>query len=141
VWVQAPEKDFTVQPCMLWIGPSGDPKEVLDVSLGLPLGSQGTAWKQYIAQGLAPEATDTTPEARYLIPAIYIFARVAHSLTNRSAAIDVAGAMVYVLGDEDAEVSVTPPDKYLTLGDPGEKLGPPKEGFEGFIIGSPQRKA
>ena len=141
VWVQAPEKDFTVQPCLIWCGPSGEPQEIIDVSLGLPIGSQGTAWKQYIAQGLAPERTDTTPEARYLVPAIYVFSRVAHTLTNRSAAIDVAGAMIYVLGDEDAEVSVTPPDKYLTLGDPGEKLGPPKEGFEGFIIGSPQRKA
>jgi hypothetical protein len=139
VWVQAPEKDFTVQPVMIWVGPSGDPKEVLDVSLGLPVGSQGTAWKQYIAQGAAPVATDTQDEARYLIPAVYVFARVAHTLTNRSAAIDICGAMVYVLGDEDAEVSVTPPDRYLTLGDPGEKLGPPKPDFEGFVIGSPTR--
>ena len=140
VWVQAPEKNFTVQAAMIWIGPSGDPQEVLDVSLGLPEGSQGTAWKQYIAQGLAPVATASRPEARYLIPAVYIFARNAHTLTQRSSAIDISGAMVYVLGDEDAAVSVTPPDRYLTLGDPGEKLGQPKEGFEGFVIGSPTRK-
>ena len=141
VWVQAPEKDFTVQPLLIFTGPSGDPQEVLDVALGLPIGSQGTAWKQYIAQGIAPTGTPGgyPPEARYLIPAIYVFSRVAHTLTNRSAAIDICGAMVYPLGDENAAVSVTPPDRYLTLGDPAEKLGLPKEGFEGFIIGSPQR--
>jgi hypothetical protein len=140
VWVQAPETNFTVQPCMIWVGPSGDPKEVFDMSLGLPVGSQGTAWKQYLAQGAAPVATDTRDEARYLIPAIYVFGRLAHTLTNRSAAIDICGAMVYVLGDEDAEVSVTPPDRYLTLGDPGEKLGQPQPDFEGFVIGSPTRQ-
>ena len=139
VWVQAPEKDFTVQPCIIWIGPSGEPKEVLDVSLGLPLGSAGTDWKQYIAQGVAPMRTGAVPEARYLIPAIYIFGRVAHTTTNRSAAIDVCGAMVYQLGDENSAVSVTPPDSYLTLGDPGEKMGSPKSGFSGFVIGSPTR--
>ena len=140
VWVQAPEKDFTVQPALIWCGPSGEPSEVLDVSLGLAVGSQGTAWKQYIAQGVPPEASGSIPEARYLIPAIYVFGRTAHTLTNRSAAIDVCGAMVYVLGDEDSAVSVTPPDRYLTVGDPGEKMGAPKEGFEGFVLGSPTRR-
>lgn len=141
VWVQAPDANFTVQPLMIWIGPSGEAREVLDVSLGLPIGSQGTAWKQYIAQGLAPEATATLPEARYLIPAIYIFGRTAYATaTVRSAAVDVCGAMVYLLGDENAAVSVTPPDRYMTLGDPAEKLGLPKSGFEGFVMGSPTRK-
>ena len=95
VWVQAPEKNFTVQAVLIWIGPSGEPREVIDVSLGIPGGSEGTAWKQYIAQGIAPERTDTTVEARYLIPAIYIFDRIAGTYANRSAAIDVCGAMVY----------------------------------------------
>jgi hypothetical protein len=140
VWVQAPEKDVTIQAVMIWIGPSGEAEEVLDVSLGLSAGSLGTAWKQYTVTGQAPVAAGVVPEARYLVPAIYIFGRTAHTLVNRSAAIDVAGAMVYVLGDENAVVSVTPPDQYLTLGDPVEKLGAPKSGFEGFVIGSPQRK-
>jgi hypothetical protein len=139
VWVQAPEKNFTVQAVLIWIGPSGDVDEVIDVSLGIPKGSSGTAWKQYIGQGLAPVKTSTLPEARYLIPAIYIFDRVAHTTVQRSAAIDVAAAMVYPLGDENSVVSVTPPDRYLTLGDPSEKLGEPKAGFEGFVIGSSQR--
>jgi hypothetical protein len=140
VYMQAPETNFTVQPCIIWIGPSGSVYEVIDVSLGVSPGQSVTSvWKQYIAQGVAPEKTGTTPEARYLIPAIYVSGRTAHTLTNRSAAIDVAAAMVYPLGDENTEVSVTPPDRYLTLGDVGEKLGAPTESFEGFVIGSPQR--
>ena len=138
IWIQAPEKDFSVQAVLIWIGPSGEPQEVVDVSLGVIATSSGTSWKQYIVQGSAPVAAAGVAEARYMIPAVRIFLRTAHTLTNRSAAIDFSGAMAYQLGDENSAVAIVPPDRYLTMGAPSEKIGKPKEGFEGFIIGSPE---
>jgi phage tail-like protein len=138
VWVRAPEKSFTVLPCILWVGPSGNPQEVLDVSIGSYLGAT-EVWEQYVVQGAPPERTDAVPEARYLIPAIYVDRSEAHTLVNRSAAIDICGAMVYRLGDENSEVAVTPPDRYLTMGDPTERIGASKEDFDGFVLGSPKK--
>ena len=139
VWIQAPEHDFTVQPVILWTGPSGLPQEVLDVSMGPIASTAGTAWKQYTVQGAAPDSTSTTPESRYMVPGIYIFSRTAGTKVNRSAAIDICGAISYHLGDENTPVSVTPADRYLTLGDSTEALGAPTDTFDGYVMGSPDR--
>jgi hypothetical protein len=32
---------------------------------------------------------------------------------------------------------LVPPDRYLTMGDPAEKLGQTKSGYDGFYIGEP----
>ena len=152
IWVQAPEKAaganpaYSIELLMIWVGPSGEPQEVVEVSLGNlnPVSLDPAVWTQFIGQGIAPERTDTMPEAHYLIPAVRVTNRIPYTLTNRSAAIDVCGAMVYALGDEDTKLSITPPDRYLTLGDPAEQIGAPDvpgapPEFEGSIIGSPQR--
>lgn len=138
-YIQAPEKDIAVQMCIVWIGPSGDPKDVVATTFGTSVGSAGTAWKRYICQGIAPAATSTAREARYMIPGIYITNRIAHTTTVRSAGIHIAGVMAYLLGKQDTAVAITPPDRYLTVGDPGELMGMSKTGFEGYIIGSTKK--
>ena len=121
---------------LLWFDADGQPSDYLSkASPPNPLAPPDNNWNLFSVQGTAPA------NATYAVPVIYFTSRPAvPSSGTYSIYIDIAGASLYLLGN-DAAVNVAPPDSYLTMGDPGEKIGaPPKPGdptFKGFILGTP----
>jgi hypothetical protein len=52
--------------------------------------------------------------------------------------VDIAGALAYIIDTAGSSVSLTPPDRYLTLGDPAELIGEFDPDFPtttGYLLG------
>jgi len=131
-WIKA-EKNAVVIPklYLLWFNQSGQPSGILSSTAGGPSGAT-TAWQQYTMQAIAPA------NAVYVVPAIFFESRTGTgAASGRSPFYDVAAVTVYKPGEGGTPVAAVAPDRYLTMGDPAELLGPPKSGFPGYLIGTP----
>jgi hypothetical protein len=129
------ETSATIQAVLLWFGAGGQPTDYIDHSDGLASANPDTAWHERVVQAIAP------PNAIYMVPALYFTARVAGAHTTRSAFVDIAGALAYLIDTAGSSISVTPPDKYLTMGDPAELIGaydPAHPDTTGYLLGSPE---
>lgn len=116
----------TVEACLLFFGTSGTPASMLSIARSNPLGLSDTNWHSFYVNGTAPAGTE------FVVPGILYTSRPASAT---AIPIYVAAAMVYVAGGA-GEVLVLPPDRYLTMGDPGELIGSAKSGFDPFLLGS-----
>ena len=125
---------LTFTPGIMWFDKDGQPSDLLSTST-TPAGSlTANTWVDVLVEGIAPEG------AVYMIP--YIF------FENRPAAVGgvvqliyIAGSMVFGLG-ASGNVTTTAPDRYLTMGDPGETIGaadPGQPDYKPFLLGSPER--
>ena len=119
------------KPVLLWYKVGGTPSDYFDITEGTATAPPNANWNPYSVQGTSPAG------AYYVVPALSFTSRPAGGAPGLSPYIDLAGASVYVLGSQ-GQVSVLPPDSYLTLGDPSEKLGPPNlPTFPGYRMGQP----
>ena len=129
-----------VQCLLLWYGAGGNDDAYLSSTEGLAEPADDT-WTEegFLVQGTAPDG------AVYMVPAITFGTRAAGDNTGSpywaiGNAIDICGAQAYLI-DSSGSVSITPPDKYLTLGDPNELLGefnPAYPTSSGFLLGDVQ---
>ena len=96
-------------------------------------------WDEFLVQGVAPA------NAVYMVPSIEFSGRVDGNAADDvgvwaiGSAFDLCGAQVYLI-DTGGSVSITPPDKYLTLGATSEKLGEYSDSYpttSGFLLGEP----
>jgi hypothetical protein len=112
---------------IMWFDSPGKVANQLGVIESDPWTPDRDTWELFTVQGIPPE------EATYLVPYV--------RLTNTFMDIPfyVAGAMVYIHG-EAGTVTAFAPDRYLTLGDPGEKLGESGVSGGGFVIGAPAER-
>lgn len=120
---------------ILWFGEGGTASDYLGYTAGAASApANNTAWFPYQVQGAAPAG------AVYMVPTIRVTNRIAGSDPNYSPSMWLAGAMAYLLA-EGGEITVPPPDSYLTMGDPAEQLGaldtPGHPAFKPYIIGNP----
>jgi len=131
IWVKAEKAGTTFTPYLMWFEASGQPPALLSKLAGPPWVSD-LSWHQIQVSGPAPAG------AVYLVPAVFISSRqTGGAVAGRSPYTDFAASTVYSQAS-DAPVTTVAPDRYLTLGDPAEQIGPPKSGFEGFLMGKPQ---
>lgn len=137
VYVQAEVMPITVQPCILWFDKDGQPSDIVSTALGNPVGISTPGWKRFVVESSVPSAS-----VIYLVPYIEITARTAGSFPTRSPYIYVGGVMIYELPIDLGGVTIAP-DRYLTLGDPGELIGGVDAAghptFDPFLLGAPQR--
>lgn len=125
-------EDAAIAPVlvMLWFGKSGKPADLVAVTSGIPpSGGTTTGWDA------RHRVQDTCPDdAYYMVPAIHIPGRGATY-------VDMTAAIVYLVQRPGQGLTVTPPDRLLTLGDPNERIGAPPDpgdpGFTGFVMGKP----
>lgn len=126
------ETGATIKAVLLWFSADGSPTSYLTHTDGLASANPDTAWHERVVQAIAP--TDAT----YMVPALYFTSRVAGAHPTRSAFVDIAGALAYQIDTAGSSISVTPPDRYLTLGDPAETLGvfdPAHPDTTGYLLG------
>ena len=121
---------INVEACLLFFDATGMPPSMLSISRSDPTGFSDVNWHNYLVKGTAPAGTV------FVVPGI-LFTTRPTSGANPSPNIYVAGAMVYVAGAV-GQTLVLPPDRYLTMGDPAELLGPAKAGFDPFLLGAPR---
>ena len=123
-----------VTSVLVWIAKSGQPTDVIGVTVGNPTGvTLANGWEKFEMQGVAPA------NAVYLVPSIHMDNRTENAgSANFSYAVDLASILVYTYGEEGGGVAVAP-DRYLTLGDPNEMIGAPRVSppYPGFVMGSP----
>jgi hypothetical protein len=120
---------------ILWFGEGGQPANYISTTAGTSSApANSTAWFTYQVQGAAPAG------AIYMVPAVRVINRIAGSDPNYSPPLYLAGAMAYLLA-LGGDVTVPPPDSYLTMGDPAEQLGAADTtghpAFKPYILGSP----
>jgi len=117
VWVMAETMPVTVEPDLLWFDKTGDPAALVATTRGNPAGITVAGWHQYIVEAAVPA------NATYLVPCLLFTSRPsAGGSGGRSADVNIAGVMVWELAVAP-DALVVPPDKYLTMGDPGEVVG------------------
>jgi len=124
---------LNVEACLMYFGKGGTPFDLLATFKSPTVGISDTAWHDYTIKGTAPTGT------AFVVPGIICSSRPAAG-GSVSPSIYVAGVMVYAAGDE-GEVLAVPPDRYLTMGDPGELIGaasPAQPAFKPFLIGAPR---
>ena len=129
------EAAVNVRIALLWFTKNGYPTDYIFKSEKTSEAATPGAWKTFYHQGIAPDTTT------YLCPALYFESRAGVAPPERSAFIDIAGALVYLIDQVSSPKEYISPDKYLTLGDPEEKMGilkPGEEDSTGFIIGNPR---
>lgn len=137
VKVSAPS--LSAQVGLLWFGQDGEPYNLLaSVFSDIGVGSVSDLnWHDLYIEGKAPA------KAMFVVPALLFTARVAGPGPTDSPYIYVAGAMVYYVGGAGAPL-VVPPDRYLTMGDPGELIGAADAAghpsFDPYILGNPEQK-
>lgn len=124
----------TVQAVLLWFDQAGEPYQMLSSVLSAPLGVADTNWHDVFIEGAAPA------NAVFMVPGVLFTSRVAGAGPTNSPYLYIAGAMAYFVGGSSATL-VIPPDRYLTMGDPGELIGPADPSghptFQPFVLGSP----
>lgn len=129
VWVNSAVIPTAVQVSLLWF----DGKDNYLAASSGPISSVTTAntWQEFsIGSMFAPPAG-----AVYVTPYILFDTRTdSGAFTMASPPIDIAGAMVYA-NQTIGEAIGPPPNRYLTVGDPGEVLGPPLV-FKGTLTGA-----
>jgi len=103
------------------------------VVASLPIVPDADTWTEVPMNAMVPH------DGHYMVPAIYFADRDMTGATTVSPPITVAAVMVYKI-DSDAPVSIQAPDRYLTLGDPNEKMGATTETYEGFTLGAPETR-
>lgn len=114
--VKAEQSSVMVVAMIMWFDSTIGSAGYLGASTTVPAAPGSTNWVPYLVQGTAPAG------AVYACPALHFSGRTAGGSGLWSRTVRVAAAMVYRLGDE-GNVSVTPPDAFITLGDAGENLG------------------
>jgi phage tail-like protein len=128
-WVKM-AKPSPITPYLIPFTADGQPSNSPGPLAGLPTAPPNTNWFEVRSQGIVPA------NCFYIVPGLYFSGRINGGVGGRSPRIDVAEVMVYSLAS-NAPVALVPPDRYLTMGDPAEKLGQTKSGYDGFYIGEP----
>lgn len=118
-----------------WFKEGGNPTDYISTTAGASSApANNTAWFPYQVQGAAPTG------AVYMVPTVRVTNRISGSDPTYSASLWMAGAMAYLLA-VGGDVTVPPPDSYLTMGDPAEQLGAADAAghpaFKPYILGSP----
>lgn len=120
---------------LLWFGDSGQPSDLVGVNKITPFSPVINDWSDATVQAQAPA------DARFLVPCVYFVVRDPGGSGTISPFVNFAGAQVYDLGDIHEPVATIGPDRYLTVGDPAEKIGRPPDpndpAFEGWLMGRP----
>lgn len=134
IWVKSEKASETATPYLMWFDASGQPNGLISKLAGIPV-VLDLNWNLLQVSGSAPA------NAVYLIPAVFLSTRQTGGATSgRSPYTDFAAAVAYTQ-DSDAPVTTVAPDRFLTMGDAAEKLGAPKAGFTGFVLGAPQKSS
>lgn len=113
---------------ILWFDGDGQPTDALSDIESASATPSDTNWHSYTITGAAPAGVG------YLVPFIWLSGRTASGFTDRGPYLWTAGAMVYLLGDSATATSIAP-DRYLTMGDPAETIGPPDATHPGYLMG------
>ena len=137
VSIRAGATPLMPEPFLMFFDQRGNPMTPLSVVRSTnPKGISDTAnWYDYFYEGQAPA------KSVFLVPGILFSSRpavVGGALVSPN--IYICGVLVYVAG-EIGTVLALPPDRYLTVGDPGEKIGTAKTGFDPFLLGTPRPRS
>jgi hypothetical protein len=121
-------------PGLMWFSKGGQPSDLISVTENPVDSISANVWTEVLVEGIAPD------DAVYVVPYIH-FANRQAAVGGVKPAMHTAGAMVFGLG-ASGNVTTVAPDRYLTMGDPGEVLGSEGVGmpvdFEPFLLGSPE---
>jgi len=137
IQVKVDLQPVTIRTAILWFNEAGDNQDLVGKN-DLPLSITDLLWHTFTVQGIAPAA------AAYAVPGIHFKDRLAGSDPLVSPNIYFCAAQFMRVGTS-ATVAASSPDRYLTLTGPGEpptqanaeEIGPPGEGFDGYLIGDP----
>ena len=120
IWIKQPVQD-SVTVGLLWFGPKGTASDYLSYNEAVPVTPSDDEWYQYTIQAAAPladpEADPPLPRATYMVPYVRIID------TNYDQSVYIAGALIYEPAKDSPIAIPFAPDRYMTLGDPGETLG------------------
>lgn len=120
----------TVEGCLLFFDEDGTARDMISMQRSAPVGLSDTNWHDFYVKAQAPAGTV------FVVPGILFTSRPASAT---AIPIYIAAAMVYVAGGA-GEALVLPPDRYLTMGDPGEVIGAKDPAghptFDPFLLGS-----
>jgi phage tail-like protein len=114
---------------IMWFDQNGLPTSLVDTLLGVSEVINTAGWHQFIIEGSVPSA-----DVIYGVPYINFQDRTAGPAGANSPYIHVAGVSVWQLAFDLGGVTVAP-NRFLTVGDAGEKLGVAKEGFDPYVLG------
>lgn len=106
---------LTFTPGIMWFAKGGQPSDLLSTTTSPADSLVADTWTEVLVEGVAPE------DAVYMVPYIYFTNRPA-LVAGAVLAQHIAGAMVFNLG-ATGNVTTVAPDRYLTMGDPGEVQG------------------
>jgi hypothetical protein len=125
-----------IQVGLMWFGPDGQPTSLLSSVTSIEDVPILDAWHEFTVRAEAPEGV------AYLVPFVYFTERAAGVSNTISPWVYLTGAMVYDLGDINQPVATVGPDRYLTVGDPAEKIGRPDLSrtppHPGYLMGEPE---
>ena len=128
IWLKILDVPTPVRAGIMWFRSPGGIADQIGITESDPVSAPNTEWRQYTVQGTTP--TDPAPGA-FMVPYIRLLDTV------MDIPFYMAGATVYEPAKGITSAVPFAPDKYLTLGDPNEKLGEDEAQGGGLLIGQP----